>query len=119
MKKSLISVAVLAALSSTQVNAGGPKFNMEGTLDVTCVEMEGLGDSGGRRFFNARFKRRDERSLDFELKGVLEETDTGACEETDERLKDNSYDSDDEDSDDSIDDDDSDDDDLSEDADPS
>ena len=104
MKKSLISVAILAALSSTQVSAGGPKFNMDGQFSVTCVEVEGdSGEPQDRRFYNAVMKQRGQGSVNFELKMVSLQEDATGCIEADELLTEEgiSIDDDSDDSDDS------------------
>ena len=79
MKKSLISVAVLAALSSTQVNAGGPNFNAKGVLNVTCVEANG-------HFYNAVMDQRGEKSPNFQLRFADLVEDPTGCVEADALL---------------------------------
>ena len=108
MKKSLISVAILAALSSTQVSAGGPKFNTEGILSVPCVEA-------GGRYFKGVLEQRGRASTNFKLILVEEEKlGADACGAASELLTEGGVgideDSDDEDSGDNSDDEDSDDD---------
>jgi hypothetical protein len=109
MKKSLISMAVLAVLSSSQVIAegdniaGGARYNFkEGELIIPCVKFNDPGGESDGKFFDVKLQETDTQ-FNFTVIGGSEESN-GVCEalidaslEADEDTTDTEGDSDGED----------------------